>query len=178
MRIALLICGTLLLTHPVAAQRRASQPTPAPEQRISEQQFQARVAASDAAEQQVKRQLSSVEARLAEEERRLQLRLNEIANMRADALKKEDAKRLRDAEALEKQAFATYEARMQQLLGAIPGSKQASGAPTNGRPSAAPRPQASSNRNVRPTNRSSSAPRRSSRERSSSRTFGLWPFNR
>ena len=123
--------------------------------RLATSFLQANPPPEDAVVSRVNRQVSSVERRIEQEDKRLQARMVQISKMRATALKREDSRGLKNVELLEQQAYKEYEARMNRILAEL-----------NGDPT---KPQSRRRSNTR--NRSSSArpQRRSSQKRSVSR---------
>ena len=102
----LLFCGLVALSSTAYAQKNASVPTAASE---------------DAVVSRVNRQVNSVERRIAQEDKRLQTRMLQIAKMRQTALKREDSRALKNVELLEQQAYKEYEVRMNRILAALEG---------------------------------------------------------
>jgi hypothetical protein len=70
------------------------------------------------------RRFDRVEQVLASEERRLQSRLAEINKLRQAALEKQDERRLKGIEALERDAIRQYEQRIERIVAGVNASAE------------------------------------------------------
>lgn len=162
MRLALILCGWLVIASPAFAQRTSGQPTLAPKAaqpaaRPTESQA---ASMNQATDQRLEQQVSTIQQRLQQEERRLQAQFAELAKMRAPAILKADQAALQRIEQLEQQVVADYQKRVEQILAG--GEQKITTQPVAASPVQQPKRQPS----AQPTPQS---PKRS--------ILGFWPFN-
>jgi hypothetical protein len=124
MRLAILVCGLMLLASPLFAQKSSLLvPTPSSNKQMTRRsapRAQAAVKAptkpQDQADVKFNQQVSSTKQRLQQEERRLQGQFARLQKMRVVALEKQDQKELSRINRLEQQVVAGYQKRIGQIL--------------------------------------------------------------
>lgn len=115
----------------------------------------------DAVVAKVNRHVTNLERQMAQEEKRLQTKMAQIAQMRKSALEKEDAKALKAIESMEEQAFKTYEGRMKYIISQMEGDPSKAKAATPSRKRQSNRVRSSSSRTQRKVYRRRSVSKRS-----------------
>ncbi|MGI6418360.1 MAG: hypothetical protein ACOX1P_22130 [Thermoguttaceae bacterium] len=118
MRLTLILFGLMFVASPALAQKTANQPTLAPrvEQTAEEPTDSQATSVNQDTDRRLEQQVSAIQQRLQQEERRLQAQFAELAKMRAPAVSKADQATLQRIEQLEQQVVAEYQKRVEQIL--------------------------------------------------------------
>ncbi len=123
MRLAILVCGFMLLASPLFAQKTNTRRPVRPSKTTVRQSTPRTSAAAQLPSQsqgqddaQLNRQVNSTRQRLQQEELRMQGKFAQLQKMRTVALEKQNQKELKRINQLEQQVVADYQKRVAQIL--------------------------------------------------------------
>lgn len=171
MRLTLILFGLMIVASPALAQKTANQPTLAPRvaQTAEEPTDSQAASVNQDTDRRLEQQVSAIQQRLQQEERRLQAQFAELAKMRAPAVSKADQATLERIAQLEQQVVAEYQKRVEQILAG--GEEKIPAQPVAASPSQSQQKKQlqQSQRQQQPANVRTEPPKRP--------VLPFWPFN-